>query len=180
MEQSIDQAIKVREQIGIYITPKHLKFINDFSYTLSSDTTQTHKHDPNYFRWFDTGDLQNIEMLWVINQIALQTSSTKHWLPTKEYGYVLKALLYSNWDWAPNLTLRLSVHIRNSEPSPFWKLKRKTAFAQGLTLTFSQVFDEEHGPSENWHVCEAPKQDHKCLDCRHCWGDEDVAYIWRK
>lgn len=165
------------------ITDKQHNFINNFTNIINADNKITKKHDSRYFRWFDTGDLQGVAMLWAINQIALQTPSTSHWLPTKEYGYVLNALSPSHprtWDWAPNLTLRLSVHMRNSEPSPFWKLKREAAFAQGLTLTFSQVFDEEHGPSEDWHVCEAPKQDHKCLDCRHCWGDKDVAYVWRK
>ena len=34
----------------------------------------------------DSGDLQSLEMLEAIAEVARQTPEVKHWLPTKEYG----------------------------------------------------------------------------------------------
>lgn len=165
--------------------PSHHKFIDDFSQVLLADLTNYNPnnietHDPTYFRWFDTGDLQDIEMLWSINEIAFVTPEIKHWLPTKEASLILQALRDEDWMWCSNLTIRLSVHLRNEEPSEFWRFQQTKAKTQGLNLSFSQVFDPEKGPSTDWFECPALKQDHKCLTCRHCWSEEDVAYPWRK
>ena len=37
-----------------------------------------------YFRWFDSGDIPNIEALKKIVEIAKNTPHCKHWLPTRE------------------------------------------------------------------------------------------------
>jgi len=38
----------------------------------------------NRFRWFDSGDIQSVDMLDAINSIAKQTPYIDHWLPTRE------------------------------------------------------------------------------------------------
>lgn len=38
-----------------------------------------------YFRWFDSGDIQSVEMLARIAEIAKRSPHCKFWLPTKEY-----------------------------------------------------------------------------------------------
>jgi len=43
-------------------------------------------------RWFDSGDLQSLEMLEAIVEVARKTAKVKHWLPTKEYKVAAKYL----------------------------------------------------------------------------------------
>lgn len=187
----MEQHEELNTQLPLAITDDHIKFISNFATVLNLDLEKPPKtveeqfsgHDPNYFRWFDTGDLQDLEMLWCINEIALATPEISHWLPTKEYSMVIAALKSPEWTWAKNLTIRVSVAARNKEPSHSWKMRAFYASKKGLNLTFSQVFDPEKGPNETenkWFVCPALKQGHKCLECRWCWGTNDVAYPWRE
>jgi hypothetical protein len=41
-----------------------------------------------YFRWHDSGDIQSIEHLEKIADVARATPHCMHWLPTREYGIV--------------------------------------------------------------------------------------------
>jgi hypothetical protein len=168
---------------SVKITPAHHKFIDNFSDILNCDLNNGPRknHDPRYFRWFDTGDLQNLEMLWVINEIAYLTPEVTHWLPTKQTDFILEAVLQQqDWLWSPNLTIRVSIHLRNKQPSYFWRWVQKEALQkQGLAIAFSQVFDPNLGPATDWHECAASSQNNKCEDCRHCWTIDDVAYPWR-
>ena len=43
--------------------------------------------DP-FFRWHDSGDLQNLEHLEKIVSVCHATPGTRHWLPTREYGTI--------------------------------------------------------------------------------------------
>jgi hypothetical protein len=173
-------------ELNINITQHHINFVDDFSYLLDkkqknqTSKTNTDNHDPNYFRWFDTGDIQDLEMLWCVNEIAYSTPNIKHWLPTKEARILLNALNYFDWAWSDNLTVRLSIHMRDKTPSSFWRKQQLEAFNKNLTLSFSQVFTPSLGPAKDWFECPALQQGHKCLSCRHCWTMEDVAYPWRE
>jgi hypothetical protein len=41
-----------------------------------------------YFRWHDSGDIQSIDHLEKIADVAKRTPNCMHWLPTREYGIV--------------------------------------------------------------------------------------------
>ena len=59
-----------------------------------------------FHRWFDSGDLQSVEMLEAIAQAARLTPDIKHWLPTRESA-IVKAWLKSN-ECPSNLVIRVS------------------------------------------------------------------------
>ena len=109
-----------------------------------------------YFRWFDSGDLQNLEMLNDINKVAELTPNIQYWLPTqerkilKEYGAV-----------APNLNIRVSSTKVNSK--------------QNGSLGYTNSFVTDTVPIDV-HACPSSKQSGKCLDCRACW-DKDVKTV---
>ena len=119
------------------------------------------------FRWFDSGDIQGIDMLTDINRIAKATPHVKHWLPTKEY----KLMSNHNLDIAFNLTLRVSNPTRNKS-------------FKGCYDYVSAVFDTkvniDHPLSvaKDSYMCPAPKQNNECGSCRACWDKsvEEVVY----
>ena len=114
----------------------------------------------NRFRWHDAGDIQSLEHLEKINQIALNTPFLDHWLPTKEAGYVGK-FLKKHKQFSNNLTVRIS--------NPMIGETFKTA---PMGLPFSTV-----GVTQGMSQCSAPQQENKCLDCRMCWDkDKNVNY----
>lgn len=110
------------------------------------------------FRWFDSGDIQGIEMLTDINRIAKASPHVKHWLPTKEY----KLMSNHNLDIAFNLTLRVSNPTRNKS-------------FKGSYDYVSAVYDTSLKGS---YMCPAPKQNNECGSCRACWDKsvEEVVY----
>ncbi len=115
----------------------------------------------NRFRWFDSGDLQSLDMLLDICEIAEQTPFIDHWLPTRE-----KPILQQFKDWGlefpPNLTVRYSNPLVGS------KLRKPV-----LDLPFSTVGRDD---DTELSQCVAYQQDNKCLDCRQCWTKANVNY----
>ena len=111
-----------------------------------------------HFRWFDSGDLQSVEMLEDIVRVARLRPEVKFWLPTREWGMV-SDFLWKKGSLPSNLTVRFSMPMINSPlPSPVGEI----CFAGVSTL--SGV------------TCPAPQQGGKCLDCRKCWSRENVVY----
>jgi hypothetical protein len=118
-----------------------------------------------YFRWFDIGDIQDMDHLEKIVQIAKNLPWIKFWLPTQEKTLVKKL------DWIPaNLTIRVSGAIIGGS-IPDWPTT-----ATVITATKSKwaelVEDGTH--------CPAPLQGNKCLDCRKCWSRYVKNVVYRK
>ena len=115
-----------------------------------------------YFRWFDSGDIQSVDHLKQLVQIAQNLPHIKFWLPTKEYGFVSE-YLKENKSFPDNLNVRLSGFMVDG-PAP-------VALAKRLGLTTSTV-------STGAFDCPASTQQNKCLTCRACWdrGVQNVAY----
>src|SRR5690606_11986685 len=61
----------------------------------------------NRFRWFDAGDLQSVEMLEKIVEIARRTPQLSHWLPTRELP-IIRAFLAAGGNFPNNLVVRVS------------------------------------------------------------------------
>jgi hypothetical protein len=104
-----------------------------------------------FFRWHDAGDIQSLEHLDRIVEIARQVPGTRFWLPTREYGMV------TDWrrtrgEFPANLIVRVSAPMIGGEP-PFW-LKLPTS-----TVDAGVGFG-----------CPAPQQDGYCGGCRACWS----------
>lgn len=113
----------------------------------------------SYFRWHDSGDLQGMQHLLNIVEVANATPNCQHWLPTKELSLINR---YKDTfgDFPDNLLVRVSSPSIDQRP------------ISGVVFT-STVHDraKPHG-----HVCPAPTQGGKCQDCRACW-DRSVANV---
>jgi hypothetical protein len=119
------------------------------------------KETSGYFRWHDSGDIQSVEHLRKICQIAINLPSIKFWLPTREYSFVTQYKKQFG-DIPSNLTIRLSSLMINGNAP--------TGIAKILGLTTSGV------SKDNSFTCPASNQDNKCLSCRACW-DKSVKNV---
>lgn len=113
-----------------------------------------------FHRWFDSGDLQSVEMLAAIVMAAEKTPHVKHWLPTREAGYV-KAFMASGGVIPANLVIRVSSTMVNDAP--------RAGYANTST-----VHGKAGAPAG--HVCPARHQGNACGQCRACWS-RDVANV---
>lgn len=119
------------------------------------------KGDKNFFRWHDSGDVQNINHLNAINDIALALPHIKFWLPTREIKIVRSwQLMYGQF--APNLIVRISAHMNDQQPN-----HKITGFASGVM---------DKNDSLQGYKCPAPNQENQCKDCRACWTLETILY----
>ena len=118
-------------------------------------------NNADYFRWFDSGDLQSDEMLADIVRVALATPNTKHWLPTHE-NFMVSRYLRKHGKFPRNLVVRVSAAMVDGEPP-----KR---FA--LTSTV------HHLGKPIGRECPSSKQGNKCGDCRACWNPriKNISY----
>jgi len=108
-----------------------------------------------YFRWHDSGDVQDEAHLFKIFEVCELTPETSHWLPTRE-AWTQKYL-----DQVPsNLTLRFSMPMVDQEAAGSW-------------LNTSTVVT-----TAGRRTCPAPDQGNECKDCRACWDPsvKNVAY----
>jgi hypothetical protein len=111
-----------------------------------------------YFRWHDSGDIQNIEHLEKIADVAKRTPNCMHWLPTREYGIV--AAFTAQFDIPDNLIIRLSAMFTDKAV-----IVPKTL--QGVKgVAVSNV----HSKKAIGTACNAPKQNGECRSCRACWN----------
>lgn len=115
----------------------------------------------NRFRWFDAGDLPNLEALEKINEIARRTPQIRHWLPTREIG-IVRAFLASGRDFAPNLEVRISAAMVGD-----------TFTRPPFGCSFSTV-GRDTDPA--LMQCPAGQNDNKCGPCDRCWTSVDVNY----
>ena len=113
-----------------------------------------------FFRWFDSGDLQGIEMLRDIVEVCRQTPEVSHWLPTRERA-VVKEYRAAGGELPGNLTVRLSASMVGAtlDPSTGGPL-------EGIPVSMVHTDDMAAGA----YRCPAPDQKGKCLDCRACWS----------
>lgn len=122
-----------------------------------------HKEKSGYFRWHDSGDIQSLEHLSKIAEIAKRLPAIKFWLPTREYTIVNRWFEAGNIR-PENLIIRLSAHMIDG-PLP-------TALATKWNLAVSGVHTV--APSDA-SACPAQSQGNKCLDCRACWNNDKIV-----
>lgn len=113
-----------------------------------------------YFRWHDSGDIQSIEHLDKIVEIAKQLSHIKFWIPTRENGIVKQWLAAHPKGFPRNLTVRLSAAMIG-EAAP------RVKGTVGSSVSNPKGFQ-----------CPAKSQANHCGDCRACWNKKvkDVSY----
>ena len=112
------------------------------------------KEKSGFFRWHDSGDLQDVAHLRKICEVANMLPNIKFWLPTREYSIVAKCI--KKFGPLPeNLTVRLSGMMFDG-PAPVGVAAR-----WGLTTSGTSTGKD--------FSCPSSKQGGKCLDCRACW-----------
>jgi len=120
-----------------------------------------HIVDNQVFRWFDSGDIQGVDMLNDINTVAWASPHIRFWLPTKEY----KLVKDYDIDVAPNLVIRVSAPTVDKGFSGYTHI--------------STVYNKDMLHSADGVVCPASKQGNECGSCRACWNDKvsEVSYV---
>ena len=73
------------------------------------------KLNVKYHRWFDSGDLQSVEMLHAIVLTANRTPHIKHWLPTRE-NKIVKDYKATYGEIPGNLCIRVSSTMIGDNP----------------------------------------------------------------
>lgn len=115
----------------------------------------------DFFRWHDSGDLQDMEHLRDIALIAILCPNTKFWLPTRENKLVRQYLtIYGNFP--QNLVVRVSGAMIDG--------KQVLNFANTSTVT----------RDPDAATCPAPKQQNSCGLCRACWDPQVRNVSYRK
>ena len=106
-----------------------------------------------WFRWHDSGDVQDLDHLNKIFEVCELTPSKRHWLPTREAWIRDHAKRFPK-----NLIVRLSMPMVDQTPAGSWS-NTSTVVTAGAS-------------------CPAPLQGGKCNDCRNCWNKKisNVSY----
>ena len=135
---------------------KHKRFVEAMTFMINRYSKKS-----GYFRWFDSGDLDSINMLEKIVMICQATPTIKHWLPTREVKVVSDYLkIYKKFP--DNLVVRVSAPMVDGEP-----LK-----------SFRWTSTVHHKGKPIGHDCPSRFQQNKCMDCRACWDKrvKNVSY----
>lgn len=112
------------------------------------------KESSGYFRFFDSGDLQNLGHFTKICKVASRLPHIKFWLPTREND-ILRAYKRAGFNFPPNLTIRYSA-VRFEELPP-----------KNLLLELGIV--GSNVSKVKW-TCPSDLQNNQCLCCRKCWS----------
>ena len=111
------------------------------------------KHsETEYFRWHDSGDLQNFQHLLDIVRIAEALPDVKFWIPTRESG-LIKRYMEVFGAFPDNLCVRVRASMVDG--------KAPAGFENTSTVHAAK-------PAQGF-ACPAPTQGNKCGDCRNCW-----------
>ena len=112
-----------------------------------------------YFRWFDSGDLADIDMLKKVVMICKKTPTIKHWLPTREVKIVSDYL--KEKEFPSNILVRVSAPMIDGKP-----------------LKFRWTSTVHHKKNPTGRDCPSRFQENKCMDCRACWDRKvkNVSY----
>jgi hypothetical protein len=130
----------------------------------------------NFFRWHDSGDLQGLWHLENIVAVCERTPEVRHWLPTREYGFV-EAFLASGKTPPENLVIRLSAHMIDAEPVvPAALVGMPTSAVASVPFSSSGVRVVEGKGSIECRAVES--RDNKCGDCRACWDARVVCVTY--
>jgi hypothetical protein len=123
-----------------------------------------------YHRWHDSGDLQSVEHLDKIVEIARRLPQIKFWLPTRELT-IVREWMYTKAKGGVvrvsqvipnNLLIRVSSTMVDDKPRGAWPW---TSTVHDQVKPFGRT-------------CPAPTQGNECRACRACWSAEiaNVSY----
>lgn len=115
-----------------------------------------------YFRWFDSGDMYDVNLAEKILAVMESTPWCKHWLPTRMHKFKKFHSVIAKMQALPNVVVRFS-----------------SDSVQGQTvdgITTSTIFSDENQLPTNATICRAYEHEGKCNGCRACYS-KDVSVI---
>ena len=121
---------------------------------------QINSKKTKFFRWHDSGDVQDLKHLAKIFEVCRRSPDVQHWLPTRE------AWTKPYQDRAPaNLVIRFSAPMVDQPAPASW-------------ANTSTVVSKKGQWYKGNNICPAPQQNNECRDCRACWDPavKNVAY----
>lgn len=114
-----------------------------------------------HFRWYDSGDMYDLNLAKKMYQVMQQTPNTRHWVPTRMGKFIKFAAILNDMQSLPNVMVRFS----SSEVDGSYT---KGVHGSCVIPTADTVTDT--------FICNAPAQGGKCLDCRACY-DKSIPVI---
>lgn len=125
----------------------------------------------NFFRWHDSGDLQDALHFAKIIEVCSRTPAVSHWLPTREY-HIVADVLRSGVRIPENLCVRLSAHMIDTEPVIPDELRDVLADLPTSTVHTCHghpvITPRERKGAIECIAVEA--RDNICGPCRACWS----------
>ena len=113
------------------------------------------KSKTKYFRWFDSGDLQSVDMLRRIVWIANECKGVRFWLPSREWGMVGQ-FVRNGGKFPSNLNVRLSAYMIDGNP-PMKLAASMGCTASNVVTTKGNCYSQTSGTGN-------------CGTCRKCWN----------
>lgn len=128
--------------------------------------------DKSYFRWFDSGDLQSVDMLEKICLVCANSPNCNHWLPTREFA-IIKQFLKKGNTVPSNLCIRLSADMVDEYPKHSFD-----GIPFSTVSTNLNTFKHNKYPKVLNCGVTVNKNIKKCkeLNCTACW-DNKVKHI---
>ena len=132
------------------------------------------------FRWHDSGDLQSMEHLQKIVDIAKSTPNIKHWLPTKESNIIKNF----KGDIPKNLIIRLSGSFIDGK-APIYKNTSTVTTDINKPNCKAYLTDKNHKVHTQKQFDKYTSKQKKvfdfghCGNCRKCWDSsiKNVSYL---
>ena len=132
----------------------------------------------DFFRWFDSGDIETPELAKKIRHVVSATQGVKHWIPTRSDkipaikkvidGFIAPHTGIGNF---PGVALRLSADNIGLD-----KEERPGVNSYVINNTVKDLFKAKQ---QGIYVCPVginPKQK-SCDNCTKCYTDAKVAYV---
>lgn len=128
--------------------------------------------DEKWFRWFDSGDLHNVEMLEKIIKVCENTPKCRHWLATREFG-ILKKYVAGGGVLPKNLTVRISADYVGQMPASWANVPGCTFSTTGVSENLENGSDKIHNCPATHHKTKKTCDEH---ECKKCWN-KNIKYV---
>lgn len=117
--------------------------------------------DEPYFRWFDSGDIYSIKLAQKILQVCVETSDTRHWIPTRSWKIPKISPYLEALGVLPNVVVRYSSDKIDGEPV-------SSRYQTSVIVSSPSTYKLKKGVA----LCEAYSRKGKCGSCRACWSKQ--------
>lgn len=123
----------------------------------------------DYFRWFDSGDIETVELATKIYEVIKRTPSVKHWLPTRSDKLSKLAKVIDSIDTLPNVSVRRSADNIGIADN----LERPNVISYVIKHD-----DIPNATALGIHICPATTSAQtSCNTCTMCYTSKPVAYL---